>query len=126
MDFCTRLSELIVRNNLNNLRLAKEIGSNDRLIGAWRKGEKRPTLDNLVLLADYFSVSLDYLTGRSDVEEINKKKAPASEISENGRLMLQYFEALSDGTQREMIGEAKAYYAVETKEKGGRKADRVG
>lgn len=32
------------------------------------------------------------------------EKAPAPEISENGRRMLNYFEALEDGDQREAIG----------------------
>jgi transcriptional regulator with XRE-family HTH domain len=35
----------------------------------WQKdesGEFTPTFDGLIALADYFGVSLDYLTGRSD------------------------------------------------------------
>ena len=113
MDFADRLSELIAERGLNNLRLAKDIGPNDSLIGAWRRGRKRPTLDNLILLADYFDVSLDYLTGRSELRNDNAKNAPVPDISENGRRMLEYFEQLSDGTQRELIGEAKAYYNME-------------
>ena len=92
---------------MNSLRLSKEIGVADRLVGAWRKGEKRPTLDNLVLLADFFGVSLDFLVGRSEVREMATKKAPVLVISENGQEILRYFETLPEREQWILIGEAR-------------------
>ena len=53
MSFASKLDILIEERGLNNLRLSKELGIGDRLIGAWRKGEKRPTLDNFVLLGEF-------------------------------------------------------------------------
>jgi len=35
-------------------------------------GERRPTYDMLIKLADYFDVSLDYLVGRTDNPNVNK------------------------------------------------------
>ena len=35
------------------------------LISLWENGLREPTLSNLVALADYFDVSLDFLTGRT-------------------------------------------------------------
>lgn len=32
----------------------------------YERGERTPTIDALVALADYYDVSLDYLTGRVD------------------------------------------------------------
>lgn len=32
----------------------------------YERGERQPTADTLVALADYFDVSLDYLVGRTD------------------------------------------------------------
>lgn len=32
----------------------------------YERGERAPTMDALIALADYYGVSLDYLTGRSD------------------------------------------------------------
>lgn len=104
MEFATRLSELIEGAGLNSLRLSKEIGVADRLIGAWRKGEKRPTLDNLVLLAGFFNVSLDYLVGRSEIPEMATKKEPALEISENGQEMLRLYEQLPEHEQLLLLG----------------------
>ena len=38
----------------------------------YESGERIPDANTLIALADYFDVSLDYLTGRSDNPEINK------------------------------------------------------
>ena len=35
-------------------------------------GERNPAFDQLITLADYFDVSIDYLVGRTDKPEINK------------------------------------------------------
>lgn len=32
----------------------------------YERGERAPTMDALIALADYYGVSLDYLTGRSN------------------------------------------------------------
>jgi len=38
----------------------------------YESGERTPTYEALLALADYFNVSLDYLAGRTDNPEINK------------------------------------------------------
>lgn len=96
MDFAKRLNELIDEAGLNSLRLSKEIGVADRLIGAWRKSEKRPTLDNIVLLAGFFGVSLDYLVGNTDVREVETKKEPPLVCSEEAAALGTRYDALDD------------------------------
>lgn len=39
-------------------------GLNPDAVRRYERGEAEPTLSSLILLADYFEVSLDYLTGR--------------------------------------------------------------
>lgn len=46
--------------------VAKEIGFPLRTYCRYEHGENDPSLVPLVKLADYFGVSLDYLTGRSE------------------------------------------------------------
>lgn len=38
----------------------------------YESGERLPTLETLIALADYFGVSIDYLVGRTDNPEINR------------------------------------------------------
>ena len=72
LDFPTRLNELISQREISAYRLSKDTGITERLIGYWRQGEKQPTKDNLIKLADYFDVSVDYLLGRTDNPAVNK------------------------------------------------------
>ena len=63
MDFNDRLKEMMERRNITAYRLSKEAGITEALIGYWKKGKSQPTLENLVKLANYFEVSIDYLAG---------------------------------------------------------------
>jgi transcriptional regulator with XRE-family HTH domain len=70
-DFVSRLNELKVLSNTTNKDISKHIGISIRGLQFYMSGTKEPTLTKLIALADYFNVSLDYLTGRSDNPEIN-------------------------------------------------------
>lgn len=104
MKFSERLADLMAENGLNKLSFAKKIGVSDRVVGSWVKEENAPKLESAIVVAEYFGVSLDYLSGRSDVREIGTKKDPALEISENGSEMLELYEQLPERKQLEMIG----------------------
>lgn len=64
--FATRLKELRTAKGLTMDALAKEIHGTKAAIGNFENANKKPSLDALIALADYFDVSLDYLVGRSD------------------------------------------------------------
>lgn len=107
MEFRERFAELLGNERGASARLSDASGLSSGLISAWKRGEKRPTLDNLILLSDFFGVSLDYLSGRSDTLEGDTKKAPSPSISENGLELLKYFEQLPEREQLLLIGEAR-------------------
>lgn len=65
-NFGTHLKELRKSRNITQKQLAKDIGASERGIQQYELGERKPTYDMLIALADYFDVSLDYLVGRSD------------------------------------------------------------
>lgn len=111
MNFAERLDELMAEKKMNSLRLSKEIGGSDRVVGAWRKGEYEPKLESLIRLADFFHVSLDYLAGRSDVREMSIKKEPAPEISENGQEVLKIYNRLPEREQLLLLGRLQERYA---------------
>lgn len=65
MDFRDRLFELRRHAGLSQEELANLLGLSRQAVQKWEAGTSRPDMDNLVLLADYFHVTLDYLvTGR--------------------------------------------------------------
>ena len=64
--FAQRLLELRQDKNLTQTALAKAIGVSQKSIDFWEKGVNEPKLTYLIRLANYFSVSIDFLVGRTD------------------------------------------------------------
>jgi len=64
--FSERLKELREEKGLPKLALAKAIQISDAAIGRWERGERDITSYNLIKLAKYFNVSIDYLVGLTD------------------------------------------------------------
>ena len=69
-DFVSRLNELRTSSNATNKEIADYVGISVRSLQFYLSGSKEPTLSKLIAIADYFNVSLDYLTGRTDNPEI--------------------------------------------------------
>lgn len=46
--------------------VSKQLKVSRYTVYSYEKGKTDPTLDSLVILADYFDVTLDYLLGRTD------------------------------------------------------------
>ncbi|MBR1968575.1 MAG: helix-turn-helix transcriptional regulator [Clostridia bacterium] len=64
--FAERLSELLFETNLNPPKLSKIIGCGRATINRYTLGNKMPTVDMLVKIADYFQCTTDYLLGLED------------------------------------------------------------
>ena len=69
MNFYQRLKELRKTRGITQALLASEIGITLKQIQRYELNQSEPTLSNIISLADYFDVSLDYLCGRSDDPE---------------------------------------------------------
>ena len=61
MDFRDRLFELRRQAGLSQEELANLLGLTRQAVQKWEAGTSRPDMDNLIALANYFHVSLDYL-----------------------------------------------------------------
>ena len=57
------LKELRTERNLEQAELAKAIGVSKGVIGLWENGLREPTMYSLILLAEFFNVSIDELVG---------------------------------------------------------------
>ena len=64
--FAKRLKELREERNLYQKDLAKILGYSQAGIAKWETGDREPSLDDLMRIADYFGVMTDYLLGRED------------------------------------------------------------
>lgn len=69
-----RLKELRKQHNITQLKLAIDLNMNQNTVSRYENGEREAGYRELILIADYFDVSIDYLLGRSDNPEFNKKQ----------------------------------------------------
>ena len=67
-----RLKEIRKRKNISQLKLAMDLNLSQNTISRYETGEREPGIAELILIADYFNVSVDYLIGRTTNPKINK------------------------------------------------------
>ena len=70
--FTEYFREILQNKAITGYRIAKETGISQGLMAAYIRGERFPTINNLVKIADYLDCSVDYLLCRTDNPEINK------------------------------------------------------
>ena len=49
-----------------------ETGIDQGLLSKYESGKRIPPTETLIILANYYNVSIDYIVGRTDIPEINK------------------------------------------------------
>lgn len=64
--FKERLRELRIEKELSQTKLAEKLGVDFRTISNWENGVRKPDIDTLVEIANFFEVSTDYLLGLCD------------------------------------------------------------
>lgn len=119
MTIAERLSALVAESGLPKYKIGEAVNISDSHIGALCAGKKElGKVETAVALADFFGVSLDYLLCRSDERGGGTKKAPALEISENGRRMLEIYLLLDKEQQAFLLGEASGMLRENEKKRG--------
>lgn len=61
-----RLRELRKARGISQLKLAMDLNTNQNTISRYETGEREPGIAELIALADYFDVSIDYLLEQTD------------------------------------------------------------
>jgi transcriptional regulator with XRE-family HTH domain len=67
-----RLKELRKKKGISQLRLATDLNTTQNTISRYETGEREPGIDDLIKIADYFNVSVDYLIGRTENPQMNR------------------------------------------------------
>ena len=62
-----RLKELRLERKMSQLELGKLVHMSKMAISHWESGHSEPSIGQLILLSDYFCVSVDYLVGKTDL-----------------------------------------------------------
>ena len=61
-----RIKELRIERKLSQRELGESLGFSNQLVSFWEAGKREPSLDIVLLLAEFFNTSPNYLLGFSD------------------------------------------------------------
>lgn len=67
-----RLKQMRKEKGISQLKLAIELNTNQNTISRYETGEREPGINELIRIADYFNVSIDYLLERTDNPKIQR------------------------------------------------------
>ncbi len=72
MEFKQRLQQLREKKGISRIVASELCGLAPDSIRKYERGESEPTLSSLLAIADFFAVSVDFLTGKDDNNECEK------------------------------------------------------
>lgn len=93
--FWERFYSLCEKANIKPNPLAKQLGISSGVLNKWKNGGI-PNSNSLVKIADYFSVSTDYLLGRTENFHNSNKEQSENNLSSGGQKLMDIYNSLSD------------------------------
>jgi transcriptional regulator with XRE-family HTH domain len=80
-SFSERLGNLREEKRLSQTALGAELNIPRTTISSWEQGMRTPELKMILVLSNYFSVSIDYLIGKTDIKNPEVTEATFNNIS---------------------------------------------
>ncbi|MDE6997039.1 MAG: helix-turn-helix domain-containing protein [Oscillospiraceae bacterium] len=71
-NFAERIKDLRIKHGMTQTAMGEIIGTKQASVSTYERGKNYPEVRNLMILTDYFGVSIDYLIGRTDNPEVNR------------------------------------------------------
>ena len=65
--FRERLKELRIEKNLSQQDLGKVVNMSKMAISHWESGHSEPSISQLILLSEFFEVTVDCLIGKAEL-----------------------------------------------------------
>ena len=65
------LRKIRKEKGISQLKLALDLNTSQNTISRYETGEREPGIHELIKIADYFDISVDYLLGRTDNPKMN-------------------------------------------------------
>lgn len=111
--FARRLKVLRESRGISQEELARVLSVSASSIGMYEQGRREPDHDKLRALADYFSVSIDYLLGRDPIDvKINVDPEKVGSMADVVRLAEEAMEYLNQALAEGTISEEQAKWSL--------------
>lgn len=100
MEFKNVIKQLRKEKRLKQSDLAEILNVDRTAVGKWEQGKNKPNADMLVIIADFFNVSTDYLLGMPDSKKKTtseqKKPTDTDGLSANKRALIDFAETVPE------------------------------
>ena len=93
-QFAKNLKTIRKTNKKSQIELSRHLGYGNTAISNYESGRNEPSIDDLIKIADYFGVTVDYLVG---IEEDQKKGKGLN--CDEAELLNQYRRLSNDGRE---------------------------
>lgn len=80
-SFASRLKELRKEFGLTQLDLSKIINIGKSTVSMYESGKRKPELETLEAIADYFNVNMEYLLGKSEIKNYHEQNLGDLKVS---------------------------------------------
>lgn len=81
IKFSSKIKELRQSRNLNQVQLAEKLGVTKQSVSNWENDNIMPSIEMLVKLALFFSVSTDYILGLQEKIYIDVSRLTKTQVS---------------------------------------------
>lgn len=61
-----KIKQLRKAKKISQLKMALDLNTSQNTISRYETGQREPGISELIQIADYFNVSIDYLVGRTE------------------------------------------------------------
>ena len=117
-----RIKQLRKKKGISQSELAALIGVKNNTVSTWERGTRKPDVEALDLLSDYFEVSFEYILGSSDKEEARVKPTQKEldtlallSIADEIKEITEKYSRLSDKSQKMIDALINATYQLENR-----------
>lgn len=120
--FGKQIRKLRDEQGLTQIQIGEIVNKSDSAVRMWELEKSEPDIQTLLILADYFKVSVDYLLGHNVISTNNTFSASFN-LSEKEKYLLELFNSLSENMQNLLIQTAENF--VSASEKANNKVKRA-
>ena len=86
MTYGNEIKSFRLSMNLSQSQLAKATGISQQAISFWEQNKRTPNMDDCIILADFFGITLDELVGRDAIPTQNSAKTYNNYGTHNGNV----------------------------------------
>lgn len=105
--FLSRFRGLLDETNKTQKEICDILGIRTQKLSNWKTGYSEPNFDDILMLADFFEVSTDYLLGLSENDTPAFKNSSAPTLPKDEKELLELYRQLPFESKQRLIARAE-------------------